>query len=529
MADDRNDLNPQEYEQAASANRQGEPSLRASASGPDAELIQELEGLYQPQTEAIQRRLKRVWGQVEQRQAAIAARRQQRVPGVSAEQYIIPQERLHPMQAPRHLLSGGGRWSSRFGVLITIAALVVLVGGLTLGLVLVRHNGSGTAHPQATQTATATSTPAPTSTPTPPPNCPTLPAGRPEPAAPPSLYLVSESSVIALNAGDGSIRWQHQVEGIEFFNIALDNNTLYTTYGSAVIALNAASGAMLWCIAAPGPEPELTAGQGTVYIGSAMTPKVIAVRGSDGARLWTTSISPNTGLLSALDGELYVSTQSDGLYSYLDALDIHTGALLWKQKTASDKAFSWPAVANGIVYVSEQPISGGAAGALDAFDARSGARRWQVAESQGVNLSFPVVANGLVYFTDTWGVYALNARDGSLRWRVQAANSAIPSVANGLLYFQQTNLDTDVQSLRALSASDGSNRWSWPTAGGLAAQGAAPLAPRSSGHPLLYTVGNGAVYAWLVSQATALDASSGAQRWQKTLEQSDAVPYLLAG
>lgn len=433
------------------------------------------------------------------------------------------------MQAPRQLLSGGGRWSLRVGVLITIAALVVLVGGLTLGLVLVRHNGSGTAHPQATQTATATSTPAPTSTPTPPPNCPTLPAGRPEPAAPPSLYLVSESSVIALNAGDGSIRWQHQVEGIEFFNIALDNNTLYTTYGSAVIALNAASGAMLWCIAAPGPEPELTAGQGTVYIGSAMTPKVIAVRGSDGARLWTTSISPNTGLLSALDGELYVSTQSDGLYSYLDALDIHTGALLWKQKTASDKAFSWPAVANGIVYVSEQPISGGAAGALDAFDARSGARRWQVAESQGVNLSFPVVANGLVYFTDTWGVYALNARDGSLRWRVQAANSAIPSVANGLLYFQQTNLDTDVQSLRALSASDGSNRWSWPTAGGLAAQGAAPLAPRSSGHPLLYTVGNGAVYAWLVSQATALDASSGAQRWQKTLEQSDAVPYLLAG
>ncbi len=113
----------------------------------DPKLLQDVHDLYQPRAQRFQRGLDRVWGRLEQQGAVPAQHHQQRSGPITRSG--LRQERRYPMQDFFHT---GKRWSARITSLIAIAFLVVLVGGLTLGLILVRHNGTGTAGGPKNQT-----------------------------------------------------------------------------------------------------------------------------------------------------------------------------------------------------------------------------------------------------------------------------------------------------------------------------------------------------------------------------------------
>lgn len=193
---------------------------RASASSrqharPEARMVQHLDEFYRPQTDAFDARLDRVWQRLEQR-GAVARPRPQRQ-SAAQDWYSMPPTQPPPGQrVPREQR----RWSARVAALVAAVVLVALVGGLALGLVLVRHPDNGVASTPTSQaspgsTQTVLSTP-PTWTPIIGPV--TSPVAAPGGFPLTSIHMIdattgwAEGPVVKpwrlLRTTDGGTRWQ---------------------------------------------------------------------------------------------------------------------------------------------------------------------------------------------------------------------------------------------------------------------------------------------------------------------------------
>ncbi len=116
----------------------------------DPDLLRDLQAIYQPRAQRFQGGLDRVWNRLKQQGAVPAQADHQRSRPI--DRSGLRSERLRPME---HFFRTGQRWSARFTSLVAAVLLVILVGGLTLGLILVRHNGhSPTGSPTHQPTAT---------------------------------------------------------------------------------------------------------------------------------------------------------------------------------------------------------------------------------------------------------------------------------------------------------------------------------------------------------------------------------------
>lgn len=129
----------------------------------DPQLLRDLQAVYQPRAERFQSGLDRVWGRLGQHDTAPLSNIQQPRNG-PIDRPTFRYEKQRPMQ---RIFRTGQRWSARVTTLVAVALLAVLVGGLTLGLILVHRSGGsppGSPQNQATTTrppASATSTPTP--------------------------------------------------------------------------------------------------------------------------------------------------------------------------------------------------------------------------------------------------------------------------------------------------------------------------------------------------------------------------------
>ncbi|HEY7357531.1 MAG TPA: hypothetical protein VH590_13730, partial [Ktedonobacterales bacterium] len=122
----------------------------------DPNLLKDLQNVYQPRAQAFRSGLDRVWNRLEQR--GVTSPTQPRQAGDELSDLPgAPQERIVPME---RFVRSGQRWSARVSALVAAVVLVVLVGGLALGLVLVRHNGgSPTGNGPQNQQTGASATP----------------------------------------------------------------------------------------------------------------------------------------------------------------------------------------------------------------------------------------------------------------------------------------------------------------------------------------------------------------------------------
>src|SRR5207248_9606607 len=89
-------------------------------------------------------------------------------------------------------------------------------------------------------------------------------------------------------------------------------------------------------------------------------------------------------------------------------------------------------VANGVVYVGSDDSN------VYALNASDGSMKWKFVTGSVVQFS-PSVANGVVYISSSDGnVYAVNAADGSQIWQFTATSqftNSTPAVANGMVFF----------------------------------------------------------------------------------------------
>jgi len=167
---------------------------------------------------------------------------------------------------------------------------------------------------------------------------------------------------------------------------------------------------------------------------------------------------------------------------------IPAGTILWKFETWGE-VYSSPVVVDGVVYF------GSADTLFYAVDAVTGAEIWHVDTGGPIN-NFSTVADGVVYFSSENYVYAVNAKDGSLKWRFEIACTPVrietpweslvedssemgeleppgassPAVSDGVVYFGMWNnlygsgYICD-KFLYAVNASDGTELWRFQTDG----------------------------------------------------------------
>lgn len=182
-------------------------------------------------------------------------------------------------------------------------------------------------------------------------------------------------------------------------------------------------------------------------------------------------------------GRLYVTSFE------VHALDVATGRRQFKTR---DVAWTM-AVSEGRIHGSDGP-------SLYALDAADGTERWRTGVD-GWIYSLRAEAGTVVTGTRGGGVQVWDAASGRLRWERGGAQTEFetpesgPSVTGGVVYFHGGG------RLHALDVETGAERWSYPTGDG----GAMPTRP---------VVEDGSVFATAGNRVLALDARSGAERWR---------------
>jgi outer membrane protein assembly factor BamB len=234
------------------------------------------------------------------------------------------------------------------------------------------------------------------------------------------------------------------------------------------------------------------------------------------------------------------SSQDGGVFAF----DGATGQLVWSftfdpaevVDTIGDAGNV--AASNGVVYFrTYDSLLGSQEGndnKLWALDARTGAIRWRVQGDLGAYFGDPAVAGGRLFVGIQGGrLQARSAATGVLLWsRPGATRETVPAVTGGVVY--STGLENGVWKLFARSVDTGALRWKRAlsstaglavaggrvlaaTGAGLSAFDAATGTPRwsvavvASGFP---AVANGLVYLGLQQGIGAWRLTDGAQRWR---------------
>jgi outer membrane protein assembly factor BamB len=274
------------------------------------------------------------------------------------------------------------------------------------------------------------------------------------------IYATTTTGVFALHATDGSQLWHKSWNSIagatsasatltSFSAAQVANNIVYVAVTlsaggtsavqeTTVSALDASDGTLRWRQTVEGPGvSSLTVVDGIVYVvlGAAIPPvgpqtAVYALTMTNGTIRWKHALDQAVTTLTVAEGAVYLRSIALGLV----ALDAAAGTLLWQRRDLG--ASSSPVVANGVVYLSALLINSNPAGAVLALDARDGHERWRTLL---VSAEYVTLAGQTLYVGGD-SAYALRADDGHVVWRYGSrAVFYQPVVADGVVFIASSN------------------------------------------------------------------------------------------
>ncbi|MHB1843239.1 MAG: outer membrane protein assembly factor BamB family protein [Deltaproteobacteria bacterium] len=182
--------------------------------------------------------------------------------------------------------------------------------------------------------------------------------------------------------------------------------------------------------------------------------RLFCLEAATGSELWRTQIGESASApLAVADGTVFVPTEESSLFAFDEA----TGKRRWHYRRELSGQFSLrtrsaPKVAGNVIY------QGFPDGTLVALGTQNGAVLWQRAGSaSGQTLdadSGAQEAGGRVYVASYQdGILALDARDGTVKWRRPLNGATGLMLTDGLLFA------TAVGQLAALAPGDGSIIW----------------------------------------------------------------------
>jgi outer membrane protein assembly factor BamB len=245
------------------------------------------------------------------------------------------------------------------------------------------------------------------------------------------------------------VRWRHHLTEeplIEYrpqeFAAATssDDGKVVFTGSSApsLYAFDAVSGRILWRRGLEGgvSQPRYVASEKTVYVGT-LGGMFYALDATTGAERWSYRIKgPIESQPVWADGIVYFTSGENRVY----ALDARKGGWKWQYdreapETFTIRGYGAPLVANGRVYV------GFSDGYLACLSAGTGdvvwARPFGGDAVRFVDVdSTPLLHDGTLYISSyTGGVYALDPKDGSVRWRYEVEGAGTVAARGHRLYF----------------------------------------------------------------------------------------------
>ncbi|HUS47233.1 MAG TPA: PQQ-binding-like beta-propeller repeat protein [Phycisphaerae bacterium] len=271
-----------------------------------------------------------------------------------------------------------------------------------------------------------------------------------------AVFLAGKRKLTALDCKTGRVLWQWQPEGANSFfssSLVADERHLYALLRRRqVVCLRRRDGHLVWMSQPGSPMGGLVAVQGDHLVASTANPPGLAMLDTQTGKLsWRTTvpgvrsglrirqpyivehltISGRTVLASVVVGEAKLSIDEATNKSYLCALDLRSGKLLWKASLP-------PRPGRGIasdgrrVYVGCQPLLGPlhrrrAPCEVWCFDRRAGRVLWKqrlkepAVRPPALPAILPVVVSGrTILVAATFGRFAgLSTDTGKLLWQVR--------------------------------------------------------------------------------------------------------------
>ncbi len=243
-------------------------------------------------------------------------------------------------------------------------------------------------------------------------------------------------AVFALDVRTGELLWDYEFEGRGGFEIgspAYHNGMVFATLSNmSVIALDADDGDLVWQtqVDDEGLSSSLTVAAGRVITGTG-SGKLVALHTSDGSVNWTANISGWVYLAQPTvhEGIVYIGTDNGSLH----AVSLEDGAELWASELGG-RLRGTPLVYGGSIYLIKGIYDGfiPKEGYLLALD-MNGDQRWEA--DIGTTGSSPAFVDGKVVVGSSRGLHAFGT-DGTLAWTYGDAGavSASPTIAGDTIY-----------------------------------------------------------------------------------------------
>jgi outer membrane protein assembly factor BamB len=322
------------------------------------------------------------------------------------------------------------------------SALEVAV--LLLGVLLAGCGGTATSQRQTSAPAVATSSPTAT-------NSPALPSagvyfgGR----TTASNGTMGAEILYALDPASGVVRWSTSLGRLDGVHTTAAGGAVYATASSGeILALNATDGSVRWQAKGhTAADAQPLADDAALYIGSAggsFTHAYVDAYGAvDGRVLWERDLGVlQSSQLALAPGVLYVGTQNT-----LTALRTMDGSAVWS--ISLPWAAPPPYVIGDAVYLNDH-------GDVRAFNAANGSPKWHRTPAASAPMGDVSVSGtaGLVYAGNGPVLSALHAANGSVAW-----NTTLQRVFFGTSAYNQI-VYVSPGPLVALDATTGRQLWS---------------------------------------------------------------------
>lgn len=297
-------------------------------------------------------------------------------------------------------------------------------------------------------------------------------------------------------AGIVHVRWRTEIHAHKLFQpqpeecasgaLAGDRLVIGSRAGS-VVGVQVDTGHVDWATAVSGgvdSEARFDAARGQVYVG-ADDGSFYAMDAQNGHVRWTYHAKGAVERAAEVGGDaVYLATAADRVI----ALDAVTGKWRWQYERETPDGFTIHGY-SGPSFRQNQVLAGFSDGYLVSLQAATGEVVWAkslaAASDQFVDVdSTPVVAGDALYAASySGGVYGLDAKDGSTRWRLATEGAGQLSLIDGTLYFAAPR-----QGLSAVSKA-GQILWRQ----GLAEAGDL-TAPLALGHFLVFSGSRGGLF-----------------------------------
>ena len=254
-------------------------------------------------------------------------------------------------------------------------------------------------------------------------------------AGPRLIVSSQDGTVTAVARTNGRVLWRVVTAGaVESSPVVVDGLVYFGSQDGRLFAVNAASGRIRWAYNTGGrinSSPSLFGDRVciTTYAGA-----FFCFDRRTGTKLWSTYVKRDAFRYESF----YSSPSTDGLRLYavarsgkVVAVRASDGAVVWTQHVGG-LGYTTPAVAGGRVFV------GGFDGRLRAYRATTGDLDWETYVG-GRILGAPVVVGNLVFVSTLEGrTFAARVSDGKVVWRIPLGQYS-PGIATERTYYFSLN------------------------------------------------------------------------------------------